>query len=191
SIPKYAAALLETRASEEEKTLVKDVLQYIRAAYAYFGTEDAEQIAKIDTLLGDYASKPTVEGSDVADTTGMKSATLVLSGKPSIRFYLADGANASAYKFYIGGKQIKTVVSEDGTYIDTDVYAYELCETVTYTVGGEAAGSFHINAYYAFVSGAGENSYTGADKAELTALTECFWKYLQSARAYRKSVVEN
>ncbi|MBQ3016209.1 MAG: Ig-like domain-containing protein, partial [Clostridia bacterium] len=146
SVVKYAAALLETSTSEEEKTLVKDVLQYIRAAYTYFGTEDAEQMAKIDTLLGDYASKPAIEGSDVADTTGMKSATLVLSGKPSIRFYLADGANASEYKFYIGGKQIKTVVSEDGTYIDTDVYAYELCETVTYTVGGEAAGSFHINA---------------------------------------------
>ncbi|MBQ3016653.1 MAG: metallophosphoesterase [Clostridia bacterium] len=191
SIPKYAAALLETNVSEEEKTLVKDVLQYIRAAYTYFGTEDAEQIAKIDTLLGDYASKPTVEGSDAADTTGMKSATLVLSGKPSIRFYLADGANASEYKFYIGGKQIKTVVSEDGTYVDIDVYAYELCETVTYTVDGEDAGSFHINAYYAFVSGTGENSYTGADKEALTALTECFWKYLQSARAYRESVVEN
>ena len=102
SVVKYAAALLETSTSEEEKTLVKDVLQYIRAAYTYFGTTDEEQMAKIDTLLGDYASKPTVEGSDVADTTGMKSATLVLSGKPSIRFYLADGANASEYKFYIG-----------------------------------------------------------------------------------------
>ncbi len=191
SVVKYAAALLETSTSEEEKTLALDVLQYIRAAYTYFGTTDEEQMAKIDTLLTGYASKPTVEGSDVVETTGLSSATLVLSGKPSIRFYLADGADASAYKFYIGGKQIKTVVSEDGTYVDTDVYAYELCETVTYTINGEAAGSFHINAYYAFVSGTDENSYTGADKAELTALTECFWKYLQSARVYRNSVVEN
>ncbi|MBQ3017079.1 MAG: metallophosphoesterase [Clostridia bacterium] len=188
----YAEKLLSDSAiTQTEKTLVKDVLQYIRAAYTYFGTEDAEQMAKINTLLGDYVSKPTVEGSDASDTTGMKSATLVLSGKPSIRFYLADGANASAYKFYVGGKEVNTIVSDDGTYVDIDAYAYALCETVTYTIDGNDAGSFHINAYYAFVSGAGENSYTGADKAELTALTECFWKYLQSARAYRESVVEN
>ena len=191
-IAKYAEKILaDAEITDTEKTLVRDVLQYIRAAYAYFGTEDAEQMAKIDTLLGDYVSKPTVEGSDAADTTGMKSATLVLSGKPSIRFYFAEGANTSAYKFYIGGKEVNAIVSEDGTYVDIDVYAYALCETVTYTVDGEAAGSFHINAYYAFVSGTGENSYAGADKEALTALTECFWKYLQSARAYRESVVEN
>ncbi len=192
SIVKYAEKLLgDSAVTETEKTLVLDVLQYIKAAYTYFGTTDAEQIAKINSLLGDYASKPTVEGSATAETTGMKSATLVLSGKPSIRFYLADGADASAYKFFIDGKQVKTVISDDGAYVDIDVYAYALSETVTYTVDGENAGSFHINAYYAFVSGTGENSYAGEDKEALTTLTECFWKYLQSARAYRESVVEN
>ena len=162
------------------------MLQYIRAAYAYFGTADEEQLAKIDTLLGEYASKPTVEGSAADETTGLKSATLVLSGKPSIRFYLADGADASKYKFFIDGKQVATEVAEDGSYVDIDVYAYALCETVTYTVDGETGGSFHINAYYTYVSG---DKYTAADKAELVALTESFWRYLQSARAYRDSVV--
>lgn len=53
-------------------------------------------------------------------------------------------------------------------------------------LSSEASGSFHINAYYTYVSG---DTYTGADKEELVKLTECFWRYLQSARDYRSSVI--
>ncbi|MBQ3017076.1 MAG: metallophosphoesterase [Clostridia bacterium] len=190
SIPKYAEKLIASE-NGTEVTLIKDVLQYIRAAYAYFGTNDTEAISKINAILGDYSAKPTVEGDTAATAKGFKSVTFILDGTPSMRFYLADGKSASQYKFYIGEKQLGVEVSADGTYVDIDVYAYALCETVNVKVDGNDAGSFHINAYYAFVSGTGENSYTGADKEALTALTECFWKYLQSARAYRESVIEN
>ena len=137
-------------------------------------------------LLGDYTAKPIVEGSSEKPTAALASVAFVLKGTPSMRFYLADGRDASEYKFYIDTKEVKTKVSDDGTYVDIDVYAYALCETVTYTVG-EESGSFHINAYYSYVSGA---EYTEADKTELISLTECFWNYLQSARAYRSSVTE-
>ncbi|MBQ9070603.1 MAG: hypothetical protein IJY23_04570 [Clostridia bacterium] len=185
SIPKYAEKVM-AGGNADEIALIKDVLLYVKAAYAYFGTEDAEKIAKIDTLLGDYTKKPTVEGSAEKPTAGISSVTFVLDGTPSMRFYIAEGRVAADYKFYIGTKEVKTQVADDGTYVDIDVYAYELCETVTYTVG-EESGSFHINAYYSYVSSA---EYTEADKAELVELTECFWNYLQSARAYRSSVVE-
>ena len=189
STVKYAEKLLgDNGISEAEKTLVRDVLAYIRAAYAYFGTNDAEKIAKINTLIGeDYSNAPTAEGSATAEASGMKSVTFVLDGTPAMRFYLADGADASKYAFFIGGTRVKTETSADGKYIDIDVYAYALCETVTYTIDGAESGSFHINAYYTYVSG---DSYTGADKAELVTLTECFWRYLQSAREYRNSVTE-
>lgn len=188
STVKYAQKLLDDKnISDTEKTLVCDVLAYIRAAYAYFGTRDAETIAKINTLIGEsYSNAPTAEGSATAETSGMKSVTFVLDGTPSMRFYLADGADASKYEFFIDGNRVKTETSADGKYIDIDVYAYALCETVTYTIDGVESGSFHINAYYSFVSG---SSYTGADKAELVTLTEAFWRYLQSARDYRNSVV--
>ena len=187
SIPKYAEQILGDGAiGDTEKTLVKDVLAYIRAAYAYFGTNDTSAIGKINSMIGeDYSNKPTIEGSNTAETTGLKSATFVLDGKPSMRFYLADGAYASDYVFYIGGTRVNTVTSPDGKYIDIDVYAYALCETVTYTVKGANAGSFHINAYYTYVSG---DKYTEDDKEELVALTECFWRYLQSARDYKSSL---
>ena len=189
SVPKYAEKILsDSVASATEKALVRDVLAYIRAAYAYFGTRDAETIAKINTLIGEsYSNKPVAEGSATAETSGMKSVTFVLDGTPSMRFYLADGADASSYEFFIDGNRVKTEAGADGKYIDIDVYAYALCETVTYTIDGVESGSFHINAYYTYVSG---SSYTGADKAELVTLTECFWRYLQSARDYRNSVVK-
>ena len=183
-IIKYAEKILAV-GSAVEKTLVRDVLSYVRAAYAYFKTNDAESVAKINAILGDAYdadNAPETEGSATAETSGLKSATFVLDGTPAMRFYLADGADASKYAFFIDGTRVKTETSADGKYIDIDVYAYALCETVTYTVDGVEAGSFHIRAYY-------EWSKT-QNNDNLTNLVARFWKYLQSARVYRDSVVE-
>ena len=183
-VVKYAEKILADE-SDVEKTLVRDVLSYVRAAYAYFNTEDVEKISKINAILGenyDDNNAPVIEGSANATTSGLKSATFSLDGTPNMRFYLADGADASKYAFFIGGKQINTETSADGKYIDIDVYAYALCETVTYTVEGVESGSFHINTYY-------EWSKT-QNNENLVNLVARFWKYLQSARAYRDYVVE-
>ena len=186
STVKYAAkVIVNANSTEVEKTLVKDVLAYVKAAYVYFGSTDSDAISKIDTVLGAYTSAPTVEGSYSSSFVGLKSVTLVLDETPAIRFYLTDGADASSYKFYIDGKRVDTQVSSDGSYVDIDVYAYALAETVSYTVNGAEGGSYHVRSYYEYVSGTGANSYNGTDKAELTALTTSFWKYLQSARAYK------
>ena len=107
----------------------------------------------------------------------------MLDATPTIRFYLAENANASLYKFYIDGIEVNTVTGTNttGTYIDLDTYAYAVCETVTYTVDGAEGGSFHINAYY-------EWSKT-QNNAELENLVARFMKYSESARAYKDSVV--
>jgi hypothetical protein len=188
SIPKYSEKLLsDSEIGNAEKTLVRDVLAYIKAAYAYFKVSDPEAIAKINALIGsDYSGKPQVEGSSTVNASGIKSATFVLNAAPTMRFYLPDGADASAYEFFIGGNRVSSEASADGTYIDIKVYAYALCETVTYTIDGAESGSYHINAYLTYVSG---SEYTGSDKAELVRLTESFWLYCQSARAYRNSVI--
>ena len=183
-ITKYAEKIL-SNGSNVEKMLVKDVLSYIRATYVYFGINDLDTIAKINAILGDAYdanNAPAVDGSATAETSGLKSATFVLDGTPAMRFYLADGADASKYEFFIDGTRVKTETSEDGKYIDMDVYAYALCETVTYTVDGTEAGSFHINAYY-------EWSKT-QNNDNLTNLVARFWKYCQSARDYKNSIVE-
>ena len=183
-IIKYAEKILAD-GGDVEKTLVKDVLSYVRVAYAYFGTVDSETVSRINAILGknyDENNAPAIEGSATAEASGLKSATFSLDGTPAMRFYLADGADASKYAFFIDGTRVKTETSADGTYIDIDVYAYALCETVTYTIDGVESGSFHINTYY-------EWSKT-QNNENLVNLVARFWKYLQSARAYRDSVVE-
>ena len=184
-IEKYANQLLtDSATTDSEATLIKDILSYVGAAYTYFNMANAADVnARIDAIIGaDYESNnvPTVEGSATAVTSGLKSATFVLDGTPSMRFYLADGADASKYTFFIDGTRVKTETSADGKYIDIDVYAYALCETVTYTIDGTESGSFHINAYY-------EWSKTQNNEA-LTNLVARFWRYLQSARAYKAEV---
>ena len=188
SIPKYAKKVIETSKSNEEITLVKDVLSYIRAAYAYFNTVDAEAIAKIDAILGknyDANNAPTLNGSAEAPTTGLKSATYILDATPAIRFHITE--EAGAYAFYVNGVKLKTKegTDENGTYLEMDVYAYAMGETITYTINGVESGSYHINCYYTFVT----TDAAHKDNAELVNLVTRFAKYCESAAAYRNSVI--
>ena len=191
SIPKYAVKVLaDTSATAVEKTLVRDVLLYVKAAYVYFETKNADTMAKINTVLGDYTAMPTIEGEYSTAFAGVNAVTFVLDGTPAMRFYLEDAAYAGDYKFYIDGKEVDVVVGEGDAYVDIDVYAYALSKTVTYTVNGKDGGSYHVRSYYEYVSGTGANSYNGTDKAELTSLVASFWNYLQSAEDYRQAVLK-
>ena len=107
-----------------------------------------------------------------ATVTPVTAVTLNLDSKPSIRFYVTD-TNVS---FYANGKKLNTVSGTDanGTYVELDVYAYALCETITYGDGG----SYHISD---FIKGAAGTSHE--------ALVKAFVKYTESAAAYRNSVV--
>lgn len=185
SIPKYAKRVVESNAVDEEITLVRDVLSYIRAAYAYFDCIDAEKIAMIDEILGanyDESNAPALDGSKDVPTVGLKGAAYVLDAKPAIRFYIT--ADASSYAFYVNGARLETVsgADENGAYLEASVYAYKMGETVDYTVNGEAAGSYHINSYHNFVST--DDKYKNND--ELINLVSRFAKYCESASAYRE-----
>ncbi len=180
SIPKYAMKVLKNEsATAVEKTLVKDVVAYVQAAYNYFvefNTE--EEIARVnaiaDSILafgGDYDGTPVSSG--VTNTTAPVTAvTLNLDAKPSIRFYVTD----TNVKFYSNGRKLSTVsgTDENGNYVELDVYAYALAGTITYGEGG----SYHISNFL-------ENS-AGADHENLVA---CFIKYVESAANYRNEVV--
>lgn len=187
SIPKYAAALrASTSATDNEKILAGDILSYVLASMDYFGTDGKEAVEKlIDT---DYNTLSTVSKEGTEEKTSVfKSATLYLGAKPAVRFYIGD-SEIESYAFYIDGKEIDVIYNEEEKYIETDVYAYQLAEEITYVVNGEE-GNYHVGNYYDFASGSGESDYSGEDKEKLAHLTERFWKYLQSARAYRSDVI--
>ena len=175
SIPKYATKVMAS-GTDVEKTLANDVLAYVKAAYNYFTTfNTAEEIARvnslIDSIIGDYTSVPVSNGTTntVAPVTGV---TLNLDSKPSIRFYVTD----TSVSFYANGRKLDTVSGTDanGTYVELDVYAYALCETITYGDGG----SYHVSSFI-----------TGAAGTDYEELVKAFVKYTESAAAYRNSVI--
>ena len=176
SIPKYAAKLI-AGGTDVEKTLARDVLAYIKAAYEYFGTdhntkEEIERVATlINSIIGDYTAAPVSSG--VTNTASpVTSVTLNLDAKPTIRFYVTD----TAVEFFANGKKLNTVTGTDatyGAYVELDVYAYALSETITY-----AGGSYHISS---FVNGAKGTAHEN--------LVNTFVKYVESAADYRNSVI--
>ena len=183
SIPKYALKVLNNeKATEIEKTLVKDVLAYVQAAYNYFVDYNTpEEIARVNAIVdellvigGDYIGGPTTSGETVKDKGGIViSVTLNLDYKPTIRFYVTD-TNVS---FYANGVKLGTVKGVDetyGAYVELDVYAYALSETITFGDGG----SYHVSD---FVNGSVGTAHE--------ALVNAFVKYVESAAAYRNSVI--
>ncbi len=177
SIPKYVTKVLaNSNATDIEKALAKDVLAYIKEAYNYFEDHnDAEEIARvnalIESIIGDYTAAPVSTGTTV-NAAGVTDVTLNLDAKPTIRFYVTD----TSLEFYVGEKKLKTVKSEAEGYIELDVYAYALCETIAYGEGG----SYHISSFV-----------NGAIGTEYEMLVKAFVKYVESANAYRNSVVNN
>ena len=184
SVPKYANKIFAT-GTEVEKQIIRDVLSYVRAAYSYFGTDTDGIVSKIDSLIGaryDETAPYTEEGSKIAPTTGLSSVTFALNSTPALKFYIDGSAPADAYEFFVDGKKIEGNVGTDGnrTYILLDVYAYAMCETVTYKINGTEAGSYHMAAYHDWTK--------TQNNSKLVTLVERFWKYCQSARDFKNSV---
>ena len=179
SIPKYAEKVLADKdATEVEKTLVKDVLAYVKSAYEYFTehndeAEIARVTALIESIIGNYTAIPTTSGITADDANGVVTAvTLNLDAKPTIRFYVTD----TSVNFYTDGKKLATVSGSDekGAYVELDVYAYVLAGTITYGEGG----SYHISDFLEKSQGeAYEN------------LVLCFINYVESSAKYRDSVI--
>ena len=175
SIPKYAAKVI-AEGTDVEKTLAKDVLAYVKSAYNYFADYNtAEEIARVNALinsiLGNYTAAPTISGETANDKGGIVTGvTLNLDYKPTIRFYVTD----TNVEFKIGNRVLDVVKDVDGAYVELDVNAYALAETITFGDGG----SYHISDF--LTKSAGETYET---------LVACFVKYVESAAAYRNSVI--
>ena len=184
SVVKYASKVLSDGSATEQQ-LVCDILSYVRAAYEYFGTNDDGSVATINELLGegyDESNAPAFNGSADEPSEGLLGAALVLDSAPAIRFYISTDASASDYAFYIGDRRLSVIEGNDsdGRYLELDLYAYSMCETITYTVNGKT-DSYHINSYYAFAKESGNEA--------LITLVERLAKYCESAKAYHDYVI--
>ncbi len=171
NVPKYAAKLIAS-GSEVEKTLAKDVLLYVKAAYEYFADfntpEEIERVSVlVKSIVGDYVGEPISVGT-VNTVAPVSAVTLNLSSEPTIRFYVSD----VSVEFFLGERKLSVVKGSDenGAYVELNVYAFALCETITYTGGG----SYHISDFL-----------KGAEGKDHEAVAKAFVKYTESAKAYR------
>ena len=187
----YVKEALETDVSDEEETLMLDMLSYARAAYAYYGVQNAKATSEIDAILGDgydAQNAPAFAGEAVkpAGGQGMQGATLKLDTIPSIRFYLTDGITSTMVSFNQNGKNLEKRVGRDniGAYVEASLHAYGMCDTVSYMVSGKnLSGSFNIKAYYEWA----KTAEVTKNNTALITLVERLAKYSESAKAYKNA----
>ena len=188
SVLKYARSLINNPTSSDATVAAaKSMLAYIKSAYVYFDCEDSEEVgAIIDAIIGENYSASVTEGTAVEQTDGLNGATFVLKATPALRFYLSGEYSQEGYVFKVGGSVAEAEVSADGTYVDVSLFAYRMCDTVSYEIiGTDIKGGFNLQSYYDYVR---SESFTDEKKAEVIDLTERFYIYCQMAAAYRNEV---
>ena len=185
SLLKYAKAVIEEGNNELEVTLVKDTLAYVRSAYVYFDKDDRDSaLAQIDEIIGGYNGSHGISSRDSKSTGELKAATFAFDSKPVVKLYIEDGFKAKDYKFFSNGKKITdiTVGSDaDGRYVLLNLYAYQMCSDITYTVKGETSGAYSINNYYSYIV---KNKFKDEKKEALLDLVRKFYNYSQSSADY-------
>ncbi len=186
---KYAQKLLASSSNQTEKTLVCDILAYIRSAYEYFAEgedEINEAIAvgeAIDAIIGEGASN-AVPADDASSTlTTPDGATFILTSTPAIRFYFSSETERDAHTYKINDKTVEFTPAEDGNYACADVslYAYMMSESVEVYKNGVFVGEWSIDCYYTYAK-------TLESNAKLLNIVESFYAYCVSAKAYRNEV---
>lgn len=190
SVVDYAIDILESdTATEAEKTMVKDMLSYVKTVYLYFGMPTATDVAtRIDAILGesyDEENLPDTSTEPARDVEGFDGAHLRLDAVPSFVFYPETNESgnllysADSYKFFVGETQLESEVftNEDGvTYIVVKLYAYAIADTISYTIEGtDISGSYNLKSYY-------EVAVSSGDEELVYVITRLF-KYAESAKA--------
>ena len=66
-------------------------------------------------------------------------------------------------------------------YIEMDVYAYQMSQTITYTINDVEVGSYHIKCYYEFA--------LSKNDPKLTLLFERFARYCESAAEFKEAMI--
>ncbi|MBQ8289581.1 MAG: discoidin domain-containing protein [Clostridia bacterium] len=185
---KYAKKMLaDSEATALTKTLVYDMLAYIKSSYAYFGTAGASEIAVAinELVAGGESAFARVDGL-TTNMTVPEGVTFILDAEPKIRFYFAEGTDLTKYSFKIGGvaqeytATAETIGESNFVCADISLFAYKMIGTVEVFNGSTKLGSFHINDYYDFA--------IKQNNSALTEVVERFYMYCVSAQKYREEV---
>ncbi|MBQ8380837.1 MAG: metallophosphoesterase [Clostridia bacterium] len=187
SVFDYSKDIVDGEYTESEKTLARDLLSYVRAAYLYFG-KNADIITDINELLGegyDESSLPNMveEAKTPEAGSGFTGVTLYLGDCTALRFYLAEGVSADAYTFAIGEYTIEAILGSDtnGSFIEIELAACLALSDINYTANG-VTYTYNVYSYYQWAKASG--------LTEEAALIERLVKYCESAAAYTAAPIE-
>lgn len=186
-VVQYAKTLLASTTDANEIALAKDMLAYVKAASELAGV-NAEEVAAIKAILGDYAPEVSV-GTPAQSTVALAGSALLISEHPAFVFYPeldGEGKPVHAvedYIFHIGERAVKGEVTTDKdgkTCIIVHAFAYEMNSTVHYHVlNEEIYGEYNLAAYHAFAKASGNEA--------LVTVVESLIKYSESALAYKNA----
>ena len=194
SMQSYAARLLTGNYTDTAKMLVRDMLSYVKSAYAYFEKDEAiEAEGIVDALIGsayDTNSAPGLDVDALQSTEGLKAATLLIDTAPAFAFLLQTNEDGSftyapeRYRFYLDGTPCAlelTMLSDGNSALVLSTYAYRMISEITYTIEGtEISGAYNLRSYYDFALTRDES---------LQRIVERLWKYSESAALYRAELL--
>ena len=184
SVIKYADSILSrTDIDQEGKTLTADVVGFIKAAYEYFGNEDAttEEIEYLYEVATRYPatvvdSIPTLDGIDPSGISSVVYSAQYSLADGVIRLKLNIADSTQPLSVTVDGK---TVASLEAYHGQSSIYigmrAYQLCDTMTLR-SGELVGTYSFSTY--------AKEIMGTD-AKLDALLLAMYAYSLSALNYR------
>lgn len=187
SVPKYIKQVNANAAAGYEDSvrslsLMAAIVNYIDYARSYFEVSDyADVIAELKSLLSEeiVALKKVIVGGSVDTMSNVSDAIsgaqMVLESTPKIRFVINSTFSGM---IIINGENYSVTSGEykGKTYIDVNMRARELSNTITVTVG-ESIGKYNVADYYNWLKSQSEQ-----DSA--VALLDALYIYGQEAKAY-------
>ena len=192
SVVEYAKSVLEGSYSNEAKSLLASIVNYINAVYVYDGKAVP---ASLSTLMTNEAytaalALPTTDGVSVVPATStdlgtaknaVSGAMLSLDSSVQFIFTLNEGYTGQLTLSYAGKTSTCQVVGGkigESNYITVDMRAYNLYDEVITITAGEYSGTYDLAAYVAGVS----EKYAGNENVE--SLLLALYNYCKEADEY-------
>lgn len=194
SLANYAKSVLtNTAESEEGKTLVASLIDYVREAALYFetATEEDAVMQTMKTLLENYGytrpewTKGTVH--EIEGGTLLTGAALNLGNNPGFLFFVGDTVTEVTVTYGNGtatftGEDIKYYNEKSGVLVDT-VHASEFRSTVTVTAknadGATETVEYNLDTYIQGIIDAGGLTEAPAYAQALAAYSDAAKAYLE------------
>ncbi len=180
---------------------VYSVMKYIQQAIMYSGYQPKStdmsafmyQYGRVSSKLSDKTITGTE--SETKPSTHIVSAQINISDTAKFRFNLAKNGDsyyeADKFTFSLEGSTDGIIVthSQDGSYIELSIRAYEMSRVITISYDGEEIGTYSLYDYYETLKDmiddtATYDQMTRAECTQAKKLIEVLWSYAEYVDEY-------